>query len=257
MVSFSRLPAVMFKEHQVFHAPDHPNVKIWLYMDFTKLVSIFEKQSLFFARADKFDDPFEGAWTRANLQAHKNLPFMSEHDGKPSQAWERMVLFFKSQIRHTAINCWHMNEHESAAMWKLYLASNEGIAVQSTYQRLCNSFVDDETVYVGTVHYLDYDNEYFDPGNLFEPFVHKRKSFEHERELRALVARSPKGDLLSDEDTIVAGVNIRVDLRELIERIYIAPGAPSWFAEVVEAVVRLYGHSFSVESSQLGARPMY
>ena len=36
----------------------------------------------------------------------------------------------------TAVNCWHINEHESAAMWDLYLKSNEGIAIQSTYQKL-------------------------------------------------------------------------------------------------------------------------
>ena len=27
--------------------------------------------------------------------------------------------------KEVAVNCWHLNEHESAAMWKVYLKSNE------------------------------------------------------------------------------------------------------------------------------------
>ena len=48
--------------------------------------------------------------------------------------------------KYNAINCWHMNDHESAAMWKLYLKSNEGIAVQSTYETLRDSIIDEEKV---------------------------------------------------------------------------------------------------------------
>ena len=34
---------------------------LWRYIDFTKLVSFLEDQTIFFARADKLGDPFEGA----------------------------------------------------------------------------------------------------------------------------------------------------------------------------------------------------
>ena len=54
----------MYKEHEAF-APPPPDAVLWRYMDFTKFVSLLEKQALFFARADKLeDDPFEGylAW---------------------------------------------------------------------------------------------------------------------------------------------------------------------------------------------------
>jgi hypothetical protein len=33
---------------------------IWRYLDFGKLASIFIRKELFFCRADKFDDPYEG-----------------------------------------------------------------------------------------------------------------------------------------------------------------------------------------------------
>jgi hypothetical protein len=34
------------------------------------------------------------------------------------------------------VTCWHMNECESAAMWKLYSTAKESVCVQTTYGRL-------------------------------------------------------------------------------------------------------------------------
>ncbi len=82
-----------------------------------------------------------------------------------------------------------MNEHESAAMWKLYAQTNEAVAIQSTYQKLASCLP--ENVFVGVVHYIDYETQWLPEGNAMWPFVHKRKSFEHERELRALFEDLP------------------------------------------------------------------
>jgi len=154
-----------------------------------------------------------------------------------------------------------MNEYESAAMWKLYLKSDEGIAVQSIYSKLRDSFIDEEKVYMGIVKYIDYDRELIGRGNSFSPFVHKRKSFEHEREVRAIVTKYPTGDGTAGidfkQETIVAGLKIKVDVERLIERIYIAPSAPGWFADLVRTLVQKYGYSFEVAQSRLGDQPVY
>ena len=50
----------MYTEHPTFSPPPDDAV-LWRYMDFTKFVSFLDKSSLFFARADKLGDPFEGA----------------------------------------------------------------------------------------------------------------------------------------------------------------------------------------------------
>jgi hypothetical protein len=141
-------------------------------------------------------------------------------------------------------------------MWELYLKSDEGVAVQSTYRKLRDSFIDDEKVYVGVVRYIDYEKEWIDAGNLFGPYVHKRKSFEHEREVRALVAQWPKR-FDAEQETIGHGVKIRVDIERLMERIYVAPTAPSWFAELIQAVIQRYGYGFEVAQSQLNVEPVY
>ena len=147
-----------------------------------------------------------------------------------------------------------MNEHESAAMWKLYLKSDEGIAVQSTYNKLRSSISDDENVNLGVVKYIDYETEWIDGRvNLLTPFVHKRKSFEHEREVRAVVTKWPniEGTIDSNHETIGNGLKIKVDIEHLIEQIYIAPSTPDWFSDMVRALILRYGYAFNVVQSKL------
>ena len=152
-----------------------------------------------------------------------------------------------------------MNDHESAAMWKLYLKSDEGIAIQSTYRRLKDAIVDDEEFYLGAVRYIDYETQWIHAGNLLSPFVHKRKSFEHEQEVRALVWRWPTAETKFDfvRETVPHGVALRVDLERLIEHIYVSPSAPSWVSGLVSAVVQRYGYTFSVVQSRLNAQPLF
>jgi len=97
------------------------------------------------------------------------------------------------------------------------------------------------------------------PGTCYSAFVHKRKSFEHEREVRALVIKWPTHDNEFDftQETIADGVKIRVDVERLIERIYVAPNAPNWFADLVSAVIHRYGYVFEVIHSGLDEQPLY
>jgi hypothetical protein len=161
--------------------------------------------------------------------------------------------------KYNAINCWHMNEYESAARWRLYLKSDEGIALQSTYAKLRDSIVDETEVFLGVVKYIDHDKEYIDAGNLLSPFVCKRKSFEHEREIRALITKWPSGTNGIDfsQETITNGLNVKVDLDRLVERIYVAPSAPTWFADLVKAAIQKYGYNFEVAHSNLNEQPVF
>ena len=52
--------------HPSFPQPKDPNTKIWRYMDFTKLASMFEQNGIFFSRSDILGDPFEGSYSKAN-----------------------------------------------------------------------------------------------------------------------------------------------------------------------------------------------
>jgi hypothetical protein len=226
----------MYQPHPSFLQPENAAVKVWRYMDFTKLVSLVDSRRLFFPRADQLGDSFEGSSPRMNVHARRQIP-----DAVPPEARESFAKAMAATVsdnrlnelwpKCSAVNCWHMNDYESAAMWKLYLKSNEGIAVQSTYENLRDSLIDGEQIFLGLVKYIDYETELIETGNVLSPFVYKRKSFEHEREVRALVMKFPtkiESDLYG-RGTIAQGLKIKVDLERLIERIYVAPSSPAWF----------------------------
>jgi hypothetical protein len=46
-------------------------------------------------------------------------------------------------------------------------------------------------------------------------------------------------------------------LETLIERIYLAPDAPRWFAAIVRSVVTKYELDFPVDQSHLGEDPLW
>jgi hypothetical protein len=239
--------------HQIFLEPNDPNIKIWRYMDFTKFVSLLDSKALYFARSDLFEDPFEGALSRANVELR---PIVYKDDNIPPETFERLSKYRENLRKRTFINCWHMNERESAAMWKLYARSNEAIAIQSTFNMLHSCLP--ANTYLGTVQYIDYNSDFLPEGNMFSPFVHKRKSFEHEREVRALIqifstnpstqAGQPVGDV---------GRIVPVNLDALIEKVYVAPTSSTWFADLVVSVMHKYVLSKPLVPSMLDERPIF
>ncbi len=150
-----------------------------------------------------------------------------------------------------------MNEYESAAMWKLYVKSNEGIAIQSTYQRLIDSFKKTKTsVFVGTVKYLDYDKDKIDFRNVFNAFLNKRKSFEHERELRAIITDFELNKF-ERMDFRNGGCKRKISIRTLIQNIYVSPDSQRWFTELVQDMTNKLGLSRKIINSRLQDMPIY
>jgi len=250
----------MYKEHPVFEKPENENAKIWRYMDFTKFVSLLDRSALFFTRADKLGDPFEGSYSRANIELRPIVYRDKEKSEVPQGMLTTLSKVFQATPKFTFINSWHLNEYESAAMWRLYLKSNEGIAIQSSFSRLKGCLKDEEhDIYIGKVKYIDFDKDWMPEGNTFYPFVHKRKSFEHEQELRAVIQEmSPKGGRIDlSKPLFDDGIYVAVDLNLLIERIYLAPTCPAWLFELTKSVTKKYGLDKEVVQSGLDDVPVY
>lgn len=241
-------------DHPCFNAPGDVNIKIWRYMDFTKFVSLLEKKCLFLSRVDMFDDPYEGATSHANSEIR---PFLYKDQGLPPNAVLQMSMFMKMTRQWTYVNCWHMNQSESAAMWKLYAQTNEAVAIQSTFSKLHQSLPSD--TYLGKVNYIDYDKDWLPEGNAFRPYVHKRRSFEHEKELRVLMQDLPSTGSGFDHNliNIELGKSIEINLSELIEHVYVSPTAPNWFYDVVCGVSKRYGYEFDIKQSKLSRNPVF
>ncbi|CAN5606858.1 hypothetical protein BH10BAC2_BH10BAC2_05220 [soil metagenome] len=235
----------MYAKSNRFELPSDENLKIWKYMDLSKLVSILSRRQLYFTRPDQFEDSWEGSYPKANMEE-----FASDQE-VPLSTHREINKYMRAAI---GVNCWHMNENESAAMWKLYLKSDEGIAIQSTLGRLKESLVGLEIVYMGLVEYENYDEARFPRGDRYIPFFRKRKSFAHEQELRAVFRlTSPSRPLTVNEaaNHFPKGMYHDVDTAVLIENIYTSPTMQSWCFESIKAVVKALDDKWEIKKSKL------
>ncbi len=261
-----------FEDHPLFTDPEETKT-IWRYIDFTKFVSILDKNSIFFPSARELQkiDPWEGTYLKKVLAFNLKERFELEKSLNKNSCYAKLSnyeiakeisqnskLAYENQIDNNFISCWHFNSFESAAMWNLYLKSNEGICIQSDCDSFKKSFQDeDRKIYIGKVRYKDYANDvYYDdypvnlfPGfNLFLPFIHKRKIYEHEREYRAII-------LNDDNKNLKNGIFIKVDLNTLIKKIILAPASPIWFRDLVRSVIKKYNYNFEICNSEVDDNP--
>jgi len=229
---------------------------VWRYMDFTKFFSLISTKTLFLGRADRLDDPFEGSYSKANIQLRPKI-----YKDIPKNIFDKMneqMSSFARWIRQwTYINCWHMSDYESAAMWKLYAKSNQAVAIQTSYENLVNALPED--VFIGLVQYIDYEKDWLPEGNTLYPFMHKRKSFAHENEVRIVHQTYPtseKGILVGDQNDR-DGISVNVNLTLLIDKAYVAPTAPAWYLNLVEEVLKKYEINKALNLSNLDEKPVF
>ncbi len=244
----------MYQEHPSF-TPPPPNAVLWRYLDFTKFVSLLDRNALFFARADRLGDPFEGSYSKLN----KVLRPAIYGDSLPPATIQAFSNFTKEARRFTLVNCWHCSDYESAAMWKLYSRERDGIAIKTDFKAMKDSLTCHESVYVGTVRYVDYENTFIDESNIFSAYLSKRKSFEHESEVRALIQDIPSSDGAVDlsRDIHEIGTYLSVNISALIKEVVIAPYAEDWFIELVQSVSNRYGLEAPIRKSSLSETPTW
>ena len=239
------------------------DANLWRYMDFTKFVSLLDKQALFFARGDLLDDPFEGRFPRANAAVRPQW-FGRQITEEEMRAY---LDIFKNSRQSTLLNCWHENDYESAAMWKLYAKDSAGIAIRTNFSDFTSSLIDGQDIYVGRVKYIDYDSTVVPESTVIDPFWYKRPSFSHEREVRAII-RSAAHYLLGDDPALRIvdsgtfsfmgyGEYSRVNLSVLVHEVVISPYADDWFQELVESVIRRYDLAIPVRMSSLAEKPTW
>ncbi len=243
-------------DHPCFRQPENNNLRLWRYMDFTKFVALVATKTLFFCRLDHFEDPFEGSYSKANValrpQVYKDVP-----KDKLETMMAAIGNFTKWVREWTYVNCWHANEFESAAMWKLYAHTNEALAVETDYQTLSNTLP--LKAFLGLVNYIDYETEWLPEGNAFYPSMHKRKSFEHEREVRAVIQELPSNEngIRTGLKNNVDGLHIDIDVGMLVKCVHVSPTSPGWFHSLVNHTAKQFGFSFEVKKSNLYSEPVF
>lgn len=223
----------MVKQHPLFRIPCR-DTTIWRYMSFGQFSWLIAQEKLYFSRLDQHDDGWEGFVPR-NWDLGKSL-------------YARFTKY---------INCWHMNDDESDAMWKCYgNPYGETVAVKTSVNRLIKSLErSSASVYIGSIVYSESDTL---ETNLYTPVLFKRKAFQHEQELRLCISSdscdnppdfSPviqQSDALGCQITEMVllkaagkkGSCVSVDLTQLVDGIILCPNRKPWLKEAVEYVAR-------------------
>jgi hypothetical protein len=147
--------------------------KLWRYMDLSKFLSMLQSEALWFSRADCLGDPLEGSVPRPRFTAEQ-----FRRDAGDQQLSDLR----REMLTKIYVSCWRANEGESAAMWNLYAKSDESICIQTTFGKLSAALP--ETFLGGMVKYIDFETEDLPSLNVLQTFMHKRRSFAHEREFR-------------------------------------------------------------------------
>lgn len=224
----------MFVYNQDIKLPA-PDTIVWKYMDLSKFLDMLLNKQLFMSRSDKFEDQYEGTFSEPTFEELRRI----------SANNPEFLDNYKSHRKNVVISSWHINEYESYAMWQIFTKNNEGLAIQSTIQRMQEGLGPENRYdqHIGEVEYIDYKKEFIPFDNNFFPFLFKRKGFQYEREVRMIA------DLTQHNLSINEGVKVNVDINKLIEKIYIHPKSENWYKNLVIQLMQQLGFDFEIEKS--------
>jgi len=216
-------------------------MRIWRYMDLSKFISLLSNEALYFANPTEFDDPYEFHMPRSHSEVFKrnkinwlqkeikkynpNVVFNEVSKELENQVYLEYRELEKKVKRQFGVNCWHINDYENDALWKIYTNLGQGIAIESTDEKLKNSVSHHNRIFCGKVRYEDFDIAPIKKGYAHYNGFIKRKAFSYEKEYRAMVSL--------DEKDWGNGCLIKTDLNILIDKIHISPLMPKYFFESV------------------------
>jgi hypothetical protein len=265
--------------------------KLWRYFSLDKLVDLLSTSELFFTPLATFvkTDPFEGYLPSVALDAyasvfrkyadalevsHQQVAEHREKCGYPLTDAERERLqasladyrsvhrrLLPAIAKATMVNCWHhAGESESEAMWRLYAENGKAAAVETTFDALKESIQRRESssvVYIYPVKYLNFFDSALKPGDCLVEGIHmpllKRISYQHEREVRAFIAKVAPGRAGADVAFWEpAPIRLPIDVKVLVKAIHISPYAGEPFPGSVAKICEAFGlESGIVRPSQL------
>jgi hypothetical protein len=254
-----------YQTHLAFTEPQDRSARLWRYMDLPSFLSVLDKKALF----------FPSIATLSEVDPYEEEPALAKVRSAREQGQDEMRrLRLQSQLfkRLNFFNCWHMNDGESDAMWKIYMKNSQGVAIQSTVDRVISCFQDaQDTVYLGEVQYVDRAKLATSTGTMFgaSDYMFKRLAFQHEREVRVGTYRSdvrieyfdgagllkvpalgvmPEDILLTPERK---GVYVEANIPVLIEGVVVSPLSPVWFSDLVISLCEKLGYALEIVSSEM------
>jgi hypothetical protein len=228
-------------------------------MDLSKLLAILNDRALFFPSGRQLSraDRLEGQPTYVEVDRLNYDPTAISPENKAAELGvhdpEKLTAFLELERKHQVnmagfienscfFSCWHMNDDESDAMWKIYARTTAGVAIRSTLGRLQSAFTPEpRPIFLGRIKYIDFNADYDSLDIFVRRFMRKSKAFRHEQELRAV--------LHDPEKLNSVGERVSIDPAMLIEKIVISPTEEEWFRALVESIIKKMGYTFEVVAS--------
>lgn len=259
------------------------DMTLWRYMSLDKFIDLISTKTLFLSPLSFYEktDPFEGLLPKVALKAtidiylkpiivmeeqckqfkrqllnddinedHERFKPLDDFENKLKLQKEELVPLKNKISKSTRVNCWYYSEKESEAMWKLYSDGGKGIAIKTTVGSLVESINTDIQISLGRVKYLDFLSTTLElkdclTDGVLSPLL-KRNEYEHENEVR--LYSTP--DFYSSEKWLShkpTPISIDVDIKKLIESIYISP----YVSEPFGSSVYKLGELFDIPSEKI------
>ena len=229
----------MYAEYQLKDvvAPNDAAI-LWRYFKFEHFCDLIDTSTLYFSRADKFEDKNEGLTTDGTYQEIQNQ--------LEDLVVANTITFVKDIMRnYMFVSCWHMCDEEAQRMWTEYGAN--GIAIQTTFAQLKAAISDERQVAIRQVQYVSPDYVAQD-GDVYKQMLLKHPSYSSEKEVRLIhCAGGPSGWLGVNDCHDEIGLKLTVDLRSLISKVVMAPNSSKEKTEQIKLLLTKQG----LDSAQL------
>lgn len=258
-------------EKQQYELLPPDETTVWRYLSLAKFLALLKTKSIFFSRADFFDDPFEGSFTEGSLKEDA-----AKWGDWGIESLHHAYFVSKNIPFHSFISCWHASEVESVALWKIYAKEEGGVAIKSTIGDLKKAFpsitdrIDNKLVTqdIYRVQYIDYRTVHPHLNNLAGPLCYKRQAFSYEQEIRVIrqviptVPKPREGHpdgraIQISKKSVNTGLEIAVNIDELVKAIYLTPFSPSWLLPTICGTIKAFGKDIDCSRSNIDELPEF
>jgi len=234
---------MIVKDTRINNVP-HGNTVIWRYLSLDKFLDLIVSKELFFTNAAKMTDKYEGLIPKRNQEYLLKQIRKEGYSLKDAEIESQKRLHQTNSLRElTLLNCWTINQHESYALWKIYLGgAKSGVAIKTTVGKLTRAIKKgndhfDEDIFISKVNYTDFIRE--EPESRFNVITTKNKFYEYEKELRLFIFHYPlsEGGIKTPYNLSI-GRRLKIDIYELIDEIYLSPFTGRWFDNTINELIK-------------------
>ena len=202
-------------------------------MSFSRFVWLLQKKQLWLSRVDLLGDPWEIPLVGEQLEhLIRYHPISPPHEGPRETAMERAERIIPLWRRHTFVSCWSASIDESHALWRIYCPPHEGVALETTIERLQKS-VGDIPVYRVKYGAVGKAKMTPTPADLI---AQKRPMFQYEQEVRVVSFKEEELEEVGDEPQS-AGRALAWEPSQHLQGLRVHPEADQCFMETVSEVV--------------------